>query len=280
MKKRQIAALPTFFLLRCLMEICYKDLYSHLKKLDKSFRDIESTQRKYGKTTKRLMNQHKYADLDDKNSRHLYDLYHDFCDSLSRGEKIIELSLERLDRVIESRDGPPDGIKPTKHNKRKSEEKSGPPKKKQKRSSASSTPGQTPVDTSIPIGHRVAAQIRPDEWILAVVKGYSLETNTYTIKDADEEETAVYTLNEDAIIPTSCTKRKGSAFEVNYDLPKDSAVLAVFPETTCFYKATVVSSTRRNKKITEYTLLFEDDEDERGIVPKRKLSAKLVVPLR
>jgi len=68
-------------------QICYKDLYSNLKKLDKSLREIESTGRKYNKATKRLLNTQHSAQLDDKASRHIYELYHDFCDNLSRGEK-------------------------------------------------------------------------------------------------------------------------------------------------------------------------------------------------
>lgn len=54
-------------------------------------------------------------------------------------KRIIELSLDRLDKVIESRNGPPDTGKETNLVKRK-EEKATPKPKKQKRSSTSTTP--------------------------------------------------------------------------------------------------------------------------------------------
>lgn len=53
--------------------------------------------------------------------------------------RIIEISLDRLDKVIEARDGPPDSVPETNLTKRK-EDKSTPKPKKQKRSSTSTTP--------------------------------------------------------------------------------------------------------------------------------------------
>lgn len=95
------------------------------------------------------------------------------------------------------------------------------------------------------MGHRVAALVGEDEWILAVISAYEPEKQTYTVKDVDEEEKATYTLTKEKIIPTPYTKRKNSAFEVAYEFARGTDVLAVFPETTCFYKATVVSSLKR-----------------------------------
>jgi len=189
--------------------------------------------------------------------------------------RIISLSLERLDRVVESRGDVVETPKETLLVKRKSEEKL-PTQKKQRRSSKGGV--NTDGEIIIPPNHKVAA-LNQTDWILAIVLEYDPDTGLYTVKDADEETKSLpFTLQRDKIIPTTFTKRKSGPFEVQYDFPKGSQVMAVFPETTVFYKATVVSSSKRHKKINEYTLVFEDDEDEEGNIPKRKLNARLVVP--
>lgn len=98
---------------------------------------------------------------------------------------------------------------------------------------------------SIPVNHRVAALVAEDEWILAVVSDYNAEKQIYTVKDVDEEEKATYSLSPEKVIPTPYTRKKSSPYEVVYEFVKGTEVLAVFPETTCFYKATVVSSLKR-----------------------------------
>lgn len=60
------------------------------------------------------------------------------------------------------------------------------------------------------------------------------------------------------------------------ELPHGAAVLAVFPQTTTFYNAVIVTPpSKRNKR--EYVLVFDEDE-WRGLAPARKVKAKLVLP--
>lgn len=93
MRNDQTGPANSFSQIPMTTEVCYKDLYAQLKKLDKSFREIESTQRKYNKNTKRMLNNNQTAELDDKSSQHIAELYNDFCNSLSRGEKYVICSL-------------------------------------------------------------------------------------------------------------------------------------------------------------------------------------------
>jgi hypothetical protein len=54
-------------------------------------------------------------------------------------------------------------------------------------------------------------------------------------------------------------------------------VLAIFPNTSCFYRATVFS-VQRKKALREYLLKFADDEDEKGETPTRRVAARYVLP--
>jgi hypothetical protein len=83
MRVRQGISSPAFGVV---MEGGHKDAYSSLKKLEKSFRDFDSTQRKYGKATKRLGGEDNATELDDKSARHIQELYRDFCTHISKSE--------------------------------------------------------------------------------------------------------------------------------------------------------------------------------------------------
>jgi len=61
------------------------------------------------------------------------------------------------------------------------------------------------------------------------------------------------------------------------DFTKDTVVLAMFPNTTCFYRSTV-ASVQRKKGVREYLLKFADDEDEKGDTPTRRVAARFVLP--
>lgn len=99
----------------------YQELYAQLKKLDKSFRDIESGQRKYSKIMKKVLGEEKTGDLDDKNSKALHDQFQDISSNLLKSEQyvfyftmkfvidlivyfsIISLSLEQLNTLIDTK---------------------------------------------------------------------------------------------------------------------------------------------------------------------------------
>lgn len=63
-------------------------------------------------------------------------------------------------------------------------------------------------------------------------------------------------------------------------LRKNNRVLAVFPETTSFYRAVVVKAPRQAPAHWEVAVRFDDDEDETGRVPPRKVPVRFVVRIQ
>lgn len=56
------------------------------------------------------------------------------------------------------------------------------------------------------------------------------------------------------------------------EIPPHQDVLALYPGTTCFYKATVIAPPSKTKEIRNYRVLFEDDNDEvKYIMPEHVL---------
>ena len=110
---------------------------------------------------------------------------------------------------------------------------------------------------SIDIGSEVAAKIsinKSQNWILASVLEYDENSKLYLIEDVETDEfsaeKARYSLNEAAIAQLNTTDNV---------FPVKSQVLALFPDSTCFYKATVISSPSNQQQQTEYVVEFEDD---------------------
>ncbi|KAK3283384.1 hypothetical protein CYMTET_8917 [Cymbomonas tetramitiformis] len=130
-------------------------------------------------------------------------------------------------------------------------------------------------------GESVAACVTSSEgtnrWIVATVVQYMPEREMYQVRDeeAGEGDTQVYTLTPGHLV---ALPKSNSTREQN-NLPPGSIVLAVYPGTTTFYKATIVSSARRYKSgdYGDYTLEFEDDGDVGGL-PQRPVEFRHVVP--
>ncbi|KAL1679099.1 SGF29 tudor-like domain-containing protein [Schizophyllum commune] len=110
-----------------------------------------------------------------------------------------------------------------------------------------------------------------DAWIMAIVV-------KYIVRDAEPSETGPaveYNTTLRGIIPLpDADAPPTSAAHLNAypEFPRGSAVLALYPDTSCFYRAEVVASPRdlaREKKMTvpSYKLKFDDDENQEHIVP-------------
>ncbi|KAI3474930.1 hypothetical protein Pfo_030241 [Paulownia fortunei] len=132
-------------------------------------------------------------------------------------------------------------------------------------------------------GEQVAARITQeeagkDEWFVVKVIHFDKETRQFEVLDEepgdDEESTGQrkYKLPMSHIIPFP----KRSDLSSVPDFPPGKHVLAVYPETTALYKATVVQA--RKRKIDDYVLEFDDDEED-GSLPQRLVPFHRVVPL-
>ncbi|XP_051119901.1 SAGA-associated factor 29 homolog A-like [Andrographis paniculata] len=132
-------------------------------------------------------------------------------------------------------------------------------------------------------GEQVAARIvqednGKDEWFVVKVIHFDKETREFEVLDEepgdDEDSTGQrkYKLPMSHIIPFPKRNDLSSA----PDFPPGKHVLAVYPETTALYKATVVQA--RKRKNDDYILEFDDDEED-GSLPQRSVPFHRVVPL-
>ncbi|KAL1564244.1 SAGA-associated factor 29 A, variant 2 [Salvia divinorum] len=132
-------------------------------------------------------------------------------------------------------------------------------------------------------GEQVAARITQensgkDEWFVVKVIHFDKETREFEVLDEDpgeDEESTVqrkYKLPMSHIIPFP----KRSDLSNIPEFPSGRNVLAVYPETTALYKATVYQN--RKRKIDDYVVQFEDDEED-GSLPKRVVPFHRVVAL-
>lgn len=128
---------------------------------------------------------------------------------------------------------------------------------------------------------QVAAKItRTDEngsWILASVQRFYGDTETYDVQDEDDESKLIR-------LPWNHVMRLSTGSEGGLEM--NTRVMAIFPETTSFYRA-VVSQTPvwvlpKNGKsplVKEVILEFEDDEAPDGRTPHRRVPSRYVIPL-
>ena len=81
-------------------------------------------------------------------------------------------------------------------------------------------------------------------------------------------------------LPASRIRRLGVADDNLDELQKGERVVAIFPETTSFYRAMVSKAPKRGpggSPPREVVLKFEDDEDDSGRTPHRRVSLRYVL---
>ncbi|ETK78456.1 hypothetical protein F441_15800 [Phytophthora nicotianae CJ01A1] len=135
------------------------------------------------------------------------------------------------------------------------------------------------------IGCHVAAKVaRSHElWIMARVVKFNADSNTYEVEDVDsgDDEDDTDAPRRHYIVP----------WQQVVELPGDSLpegtwiqyavnerVMAMYPNTTSFFRSTIRVP---NPKGAPYVILkFDEDEDEHGFVPDRKVPFRFVAPLK
>lgn len=123
-------------------------------------------------------------------------------------------------------------------------------------------------------GQEVAVQ--PDafekEWILGRVLSYHKDTGFYDVSDVDDE--GRYSLPESQVLRLDLqdTQKKFS---------KGDEVLAVYPDTTAFYQATIIQGTRKASAGLDQTVSvqFFGDANEYGETPNRIVPVRYLIRL-
>lgn len=137
-------------------------------------------------------------------------------------------------------------------------------------------PAGKPADGSTPDGDE-------NTWILAVVtKCINQDRNRYEVQDAEPHEAGqpglFYNTTLRAIIPLpdpDAHPSSPSHLNAYQEFPVGSVVMALYPDTSCFYRAEVLASPRdmqvasrgqSSKHVPTYKLKFEDDDDQEHAV--------------
>ncbi|XP_011788898.1 PREDICTED: SAGA-associated factor 29 homolog [Colobus angolensis palliatus] len=100
-----------------------------------------------------------------------------------------------------------------------------------------------------------------EQWILAEVVSYSHATNKYEVDDIDEEGKERHTLSRRRVIPLPQWKANPET-DPEALFQKEQLMLAVYPQTTCFYHALIHVPPQRPQD--NYSILFEDTSYAEG----------------
>ena len=108
-------------------------------------------------------------------------------------------------------------------------------------------------------------------WILGNVLSYDVTRELYEIQDEDDPKRVL-----------KLTFQQVRRLEdTSIDINRGDRVMGVFPETTSFYRATVVKTPKPASSAThgnwEVVVRFDDDEDENGKWPARRVPARFIL---
>ncbi|KAG7392651.1 hypothetical protein PHYPSEUDO_015039 [Phytophthora pseudosyringae] len=136
------------------------------------------------------------------------------------------------------------------------------------------------------VGCHVAAKVaRSHElWIMARVVTFNADSNTYEVEDVDsgdDDEDDDDAPRRHYIVPwQQVVELPGDSLPegewIHYAL--NERVMAMYPNTTSFFRSSIRVP---NPRGAPYVILkFDEDEDEHGFVPDRKVPFRFVAPLK
>ncbi|XP_077996014.1 SAGA-associated factor 29-like [Glandiceps talaboti] len=130
-------------------------------------------------------------------------------------------------------------------------------------------------------GDKVAARVKgidgDETWILAEVVSFNPSSNKYEVDDIDEEGKERHFLSRRRVIPLPLMKADP---ENNPEalFHKNQLVLALYPQTTCFYRALIHDPPSRPQD--DYSVLFEDTSYADGYSPPLNVAQRYVVAVK
>ncbi|XP_053664987.1 SAGA-associated factor 29 [Anopheles marshallii] len=130
-------------------------------------------------------------------------------------------------------------------------------------------------------GDMVAALVKSEEgeenWILAEVVLYVSSTSKYEVDDIDEEQKDRHVLSRRRIVPLPLM-RANPETDGQALFPKGTTVMALYPQTTCFYKAIINQLPQTAND--EYEVLFEDPTYPDGYSPPLFVAQRYVIAIK
>lgn len=137
---------------------------------------------------------------------------------------------------------------------------------------------QSSAKSPIAIGSAVAAKMLDSKetvevWILATVIHYNPDRNKYQVEDveADEADGENHKYILSARYVLQLPKDKNLSYDNELSIGQE--VLALYPNTSCFYKAVVLSPPSKNKirlhHAQDYAVHFDDDDEDRRYVSRQ-----------
>ncbi|EDW31833.1 GL10755 [Drosophila persimilis] len=131
------------------------------------------------------------------------------------------------------------------------------------------------------VGDNVAALAKgideEENWILAEVVQFLHRQNKYDVIDIDEEQKDRHVLSKRKVIPLPLM-RANPETDGHALFPKDTVVMALYPQTTCFYKAIVHRLPATATE--EYDVLFEDSSYMNGYAEPLPVAQRYVIAYR
>lgn len=142
--------------------------------------------------------------------------------------------------------------------------------------------GSIPADPSYVAksGDMVAAFVpSPDGdgskvWVLGEVLQYILGSGKYEIDDIDEEQKERHSIGRRRVIPLP-VMRANPYTNPEAIFPKDTLVLALYPQTTCFYRAIIDKVPEDPSQ--DYMVSFEDATYTEGYSPPLAVPQRYVI---
>ncbi|XP_062512593.1 SAGA-associated factor 29-like [Corticium candelabrum] len=127
---------------------------------------------------------------------------------------------------------------------------------------------------------RIQGQDGEEQWILAEVISYNAHLCKYTVEDIDEEgstarERHVLTKRKVLALPSM---KADPAVTPSAIHSKGQSVMAVYPQTTCFYKGFIASVP--SNVDDDYSVLFEDVSYPEGYSPALKVPQRYILPIK
>ncbi|ESN91015.1 hypothetical protein HELRODRAFT_186194 [Helobdella robusta] len=128
-------------------------------------------------------------------------------------------------------------------------------------------------------GDKVAARVKgqddEENWILAEIVSYNSLTSKYDVDDIDAEEGKErHSLGRRRVVPLPVWKANPET-DPGALFTKDTLVLALYPQTTCFYRALIHEPPRKSSD--NYSVLFEDTSYPDGYSPPLHVAQRYVI---